>query len=110
MSTGNASGSRIYMDANATTPLLPEVVEAMRPYWTEHFGNASSIHLDGQQARKAIDQAREILAELFNDLDRALGHSAGSKEAGKLRRADDLRRPAAQRPHGSSRHPACHPA
>ena len=35
---------RVYMDANATTPLLPEVVEAMCPYWTEHFGNASSIH------------------------------------------------------------------
>ena len=50
MSANNAPGTRIYMDANATTPLLPEVVDAMRPYWTEQFGNASSIHLDGQQA------------------------------------------------------------
>ena len=57
---------RVYMDANATTPLLPEVMEAMRPYWMEHFGNASSIHLHGQQARKAVDQARETLAEFFN--------------------------------------------
>jgi cysteine desulfurase len=57
---------RVYMDANATTPLLPEVVEAMRPYWMEHFGNASSIHLHGQQAHTAVDQARETLAGFFN--------------------------------------------
>jgi cysteine desulfurase len=57
---------RVYMDANATTPLLPEVVEAMRPYWIERFGNASSIHLDGQQAHGAVDQARETVAEFFN--------------------------------------------
>jgi len=54
------------MDANATTPLLPEVMEAMRPYWTEHFGNASSIHLHGQQAHAAVDRARETMAEFFN--------------------------------------------
>jgi cysteine desulfurase len=54
------------MDANATTPLLPEVMEAMRPYWMEHFGNASSIHLHGQQARAAVDHARETMAEFFN--------------------------------------------
>ncbi len=57
---------RTYMDANATTPLLPEVVEAMRPYWMEHFGNASSIHLDGQKAHTAVDQARDTIAEFFN--------------------------------------------
>jgi len=57
---------RVYMDANATTPLLPEVIEAMRPYWVEHFGNASSIHLHGQQAHAAINQARETLARFFN--------------------------------------------
>ena len=57
---------RVYADANATTPLLPEVVEAMRPYWMEHFGNASSIHLDGQQARAAVDRARETMAAFFN--------------------------------------------
>jgi cysteine desulfurase len=54
------------MDANATTPLLPEVVEAMCPYWTEHFGNASSIHLHGQQAHAAVDRARETMARFFN--------------------------------------------
>jgi cysteine desulfurase len=57
---------RVYMDANATTPLLPEVLEAMRPYWMEHFGNASSIHIDGQRAHMAVDQARETLAQFFN--------------------------------------------
>jgi cysteine desulfurase len=57
---------RVYADANATTPLLPEVMEAMRPYWMEHFGNASSIHLHGQRAHTAVDQAREMLAEFFN--------------------------------------------
>jgi cysteine desulfurase len=54
------------MDANATTPLLPEVVEAMCPYWTEHFGNASSIHLHGQHAHAAVDRARETMARFFN--------------------------------------------
>jgi cysteine desulfurase len=57
---------RIYADANATTPLLPEVMEAMRPYWMERFGNASSIHLDGQQARAAVNRARETLAGFLN--------------------------------------------
>jgi cysteine desulfurase len=68
------------MDANATTPLLPEVVEAMRPYWTEHFGNASSIHLDGQQARGAVDRARETLAEFFNCHDAEVVFNSGGTE------------------------------
>ncbi len=53
------------MDANATTPLLPEVVEAMRPFWMEEFGNASSIHQQGQGARAAVDRAREQVAALL---------------------------------------------
>ncbi|HTJ30839.1 MAG TPA: cysteine desulfurase family protein [Acidobacteriaceae bacterium] len=56
---------RVYMDANATTPLLPEVMEAMRPYFMDDFGNASSIHQHGQKARTGVDQARETLAEFF---------------------------------------------
>ena len=71
---------RVYMDANATTPLLPEVFEAMRPYWMEHFGNASSIHLHGQQARKAVDQARETLAEFFNCHDAEVVFNSGGTE------------------------------
>ncbi len=68
------------MDANATTPLLPEVVEAMRPYWMQHFGNASSIHLDGQQARTALDHARQTLAEFFNCHDAEVVFNSGGTE------------------------------
>jgi cysteine desulfurase len=56
---------RIYMDANATTPLLPEVFDAMRPFWIEQFGNASSIHQQGQHARAAVERAREQVAALL---------------------------------------------
>jgi cysteine desulfurase len=68
------------MDANATTPLLAEVVEAMRPYWMEHFGNASSIHLHGQQARRGVDQARETLAEFFNCHEAEVVFNSGGTE------------------------------
>jgi cysteine desulfurase len=80
MISGNQSASRIYMDANATTPLLPEVVEAMRPFWIEHFGNPSSIHLDGQKARTAIDRSRETLAEFFNCHDAEVVFNSGGTE------------------------------
>jgi cysteine desulfurase len=68
------------MDANATTPLLPEVMEAMRPYWMEHFGNASSIHLHGQHARTAVDRARETMAEFFNCRDSEVVFNSGGTE------------------------------
>jgi cysteine desulfurase len=80
MSSGTALPTRVYMDGNATTPLLPGVVEAMRPYWTEHFGNASSIHLHGQQARTAVDHARETLAEFFNCHDAEVVFNSGGTE------------------------------
>lgn len=56
---------RIYMDANATTPVLPEVLDAMRPWFLESFGNASSIHQPGQRARAAVEQARAHVAKLL---------------------------------------------
>ena len=56
---------RIYLDYNATTPLRPEVRDAMMPYLTEVFGNGSSIHAYGREARNAIDTAREQVAELI---------------------------------------------
>ena len=71
---------RLYMDANATTPLLPEVLEAMHPYWIEQFGNASSIHLQGQQARTAVSRAREILAEFFNCREAEVVFNSGGTE------------------------------
>ena len=71
---------RVYMDANATTPLLPEVLEAMRPYWMERFGNPSSIHLNGQQAHTAVDQARQTMAEFFNCHEAEVVFNSGGTE------------------------------
>ena len=71
---------RVYADANATTPLLPEVMEAMRPYWLEHFGNASSIHQHGQKARTAVEQARETMARFFNCHDAEVVFNSGVTE------------------------------
>ncbi len=56
---------RIYLDNNATTPVLPEVLEAMRPYFGERFGNASSIHHHGQETRAAVERARDSVASLL---------------------------------------------
>ena len=56
---------RIYLDHNATTPLHPDVLEAMTPYLTNRFGNGSSIHAYGREARNAIDAAREQVADLI---------------------------------------------
>ena len=88
--------TRVYMDANATTPLLPDVVEAMHPYWMEHFGNASSVHMEGQQARAAIDRARETIATFFNCHDAEVVFNSGGTEGdntalfGLLRPGDHL--------------------
>ena len=71
---------RVYMDGNATTPLLPEVLEAMHPYWMEHFGNASSIYQQGQQARMAVDGARETLAAFFNCREAEVVFNSGGTE------------------------------
>ncbi len=54
----------LYFDTNATTPVLPEIVQAMRPFWTDHFGNASSTHPEGRAARKALRDARRQIALL----------------------------------------------
>ena len=57
---------RIYLDHNATTPVHPEVLDAMLPFMTDQFGNGSSIHTYGRDARNAIDDAREQVAALIN--------------------------------------------
>jgi len=56
---------RTYLDNNATTPVLPEIQEAMLPYFGERFGNASSIHHHGQETRAAVERARESVAKLL---------------------------------------------
>ncbi|HUW24657.1 MAG TPA: aminotransferase class V-fold PLP-dependent enzyme [Patescibacteria group bacterium] len=56
---------KVYLDYAATTPVRPEVVEAMCPYWTEKFGNPSSIHSWGREAREAVEQARAAVAAVL---------------------------------------------
>lgn len=96
MAHGSWQPVRVYMDGNATTPLLPEVVQAMHPYWIEHFGNASSIHMEGQRARTAIDRARETMAEFFHCHDAEVVFNSGGTEGdntalfGLLRPGDHL--------------------
>jgi cysteine desulfurase len=56
---------RVYLDHNASTPVHPEVLEAMLPYFTERFGNPSSIHGFGREAREGLDTARERVASFL---------------------------------------------
>jgi cysteine desulfurase len=56
---------RVYLDYNATAPLLPEALEAALPYYTSVWGNASSIHRQGREARQAVEEAREQVAQLI---------------------------------------------
>src|SRR2546423_12730569 len=75
---------RVYLDNNATSPLLPEVLEAMRPYYVERFGNASSIHQQGQHARAAVESARESVAALLNCRPAEIVFTSGGAEADNL--------------------------
>ena len=72
------------MDANATTPMLPEVFEAMRPYLMGDFGNASSIHHHGQQARMAVEQAREEVAAALGARASEIVFTSGATESDNL--------------------------
>ncbi len=75
---------RVYLDNNATTPMLPEVHEAMRPYFTEHFGNASSIHHHGQETRAAVERAREAVAQLVGCRPSEIVFTSGGTEGDNL--------------------------
>jgi cysteine desulfurase len=75
---------RIYMDANATTPLVPEVLDAMRPWLLENFGNASSIHQHGQRARAAVERARESVARLINCRESEVVFTSGGTESDNI--------------------------
>src|SRR3984893_5859763 len=72
---------RIYFDHNATTPLAPEVLAAMLPYLTEEFGNASSIHAFGQNARGAVEQARSSVADLVGARPADIMFTSGGTES-----------------------------
>ncbi len=75
---------RVYLDNNATTPMLPPVLEAMRPYFGEHFGNASSIHQQGQEARAAVERARASVAVLLGARPAEIVFTSGGTEADNL--------------------------
>ncbi len=75
---------RVYLDNNATTPVLPEVFEAMRPFYLEEFGNASSIHTHGQHARAAVEKARTSVAALLNARPAEIVFTSGGTEADNL--------------------------
>jgi cysteine desulfurase len=75
---------RVYLDNNATTPVLPEVFEAMRPFYLEQFGNASSIHHFGQHARAAVEKARASVAALLNARPAEIVFTSGGTEADNL--------------------------
>jgi cysteine desulfurase len=76
--------SRVYLDNSATTPVLPEVLEAMRPYFAERFGNASSIHHHGQETRAAVEGARESLAALVGSRAAEIVFTSGGTESDNL--------------------------
>src|SRR5579875_1355800 len=75
---------RIYLDANATTPVLPEVLAAMQPYWTERFGNPSSAHAGGQQTRAAVERARGSVAALLGCTPKEVVFTSGGTEGDNL--------------------------
>ena len=72
---------RLYMDYSATTPVKQEVVDAMLPYFTEYFGNASSFHTFGREAKEVLDKAREQVADLINAKPGEIYFTAGGSES-----------------------------
>src|SRR5262245_29355915 len=75
---------RIYLDSNATTPVRPEVVAAMMPVLTVDYGNPSSIHWYGQQAKALMDEARQEVARLIHEETSEIVFVSGGTEADNL--------------------------
>ncbi|MGE5559861.1 MAG: cysteine desulfurase NifS [Chloroflexota bacterium] len=75
---------QVYLDHSATTPTHPDVVAAMMPYFSDKFGNASSIHSFGREARKAVEAAREQVARLIGADPREIVFTSGGTEADNL--------------------------
>lgn len=71
----------VYLDHNSTTPLHPEVLEAMLPYLKEAYGNASSIHRKGREARDAVEKAREVIASFLGTKPNTLLFTSGGTES-----------------------------
>lgn len=75
---------RVYLDHNATTPLDPRVLEAMKPYLTEAFGNASSPHHYGRLAKQALEESRQIVAKAIGAKPEEIIFTGGGTEADNL--------------------------
>src|SRR5262245_38909737 len=75
---------RIYLDSNATTPMRPEVAAAMLPVFSEDFGNPSSIHWFGQQAKSLLDESRQQVARLIHAEPSEIVFVSGGTEADNL--------------------------
>jgi cysteine desulfurase len=75
---------RIYLDANATTPVLPEVIEAMLPWFAERAGNPSSAHQAGQRTRSAVERARSAVAALLHCSTKEVVFTSGGTESDNL--------------------------
>jgi cysteine desulfurase len=75
---------RVYFDHNATTPVDPEVLDAMLPYFSVEFGNASSIHAFGQQTRGAVERARQSVAALLGAQASEITFTSGGTESDNL--------------------------
>ena len=73
--------NRVYFDYNATTPVEPEVLDAMLPYFSGEFGNAASIHTPGQQARASVETAREQVAALIGARAQEIVFTSGGTES-----------------------------
>lgn len=72
---------KIYLDFNASTPIAPEVAEAMRPFFTQHFGNPSSCHWAGEPAREAVEKARRQVAGLLQCHPSEIVFTSGGSES-----------------------------
>jgi len=75
---------RVYLDHSATTPVHPEVLEAMLPYYKDKFGNASSIHQFGRDAKDALEQSREAVAKVINAASSEVYFTSGGTESDNL--------------------------
>src|SRR6202165_781891 len=73
--------NRVYLDFNATTPVEPEVLDAMLPYFSTEFANAASIHTPGQKARAAVETAREQVAALIGARPQEIVFTSGGTES-----------------------------
>src|SRR3984885_15931256 len=75
---------RVYLDYNAPTPVAPDVLEAMLPYFSHAYANASSIHSPGQAARSAVEDARESVASLIGAKPAEIVFTSGGTESDNL--------------------------